>query len=468
MYRWLKSCMSTDVVIPGTINEVPVTTISGAFKGCSSLTSISIPDSVTSIGSYAFAGCRRLTSVTIPQGVTSIGERAFADCTNLTTISIPVSVTNIGSYAFAGCSRLTSLTITPGVTGIGNCAFKDCTGLINISADTNNSTYTSISGVLYNKAGNQLTVCPGGLTNIIIPESVTSIGDYAFAGCKGFNRITIPQGVISIGDSAFSGCLGLTGIYVDAGNTTFSSIDGVLYNKAGTILVTWPGGLTSVSIPQGVTAIGYWAFSGCTWLSSIIIPEGITNIGNWAFADCTNLTDVSIPDSLTNIRNYVFPNCTGLTGITFNSAITAIHDDENTIPTQTKIIGYDPSTAKDYAAKYGRTFESLGSPPVDECFIATAAFGSKFTWPVALLRQFRDQYLMTTAWGTAFVNFYYYHSPPIAEFIAGSEPLRMLIRILLAPVIAIVYLICHPLLFAVLFILPVLFVYYKRRAISLS
>ncbi|MBP1761232.1 MAG: putative rane protein, partial [Firmicutes bacterium] len=149
--------------------------------------------------------------------------------------------------------------------------------------------------------------------------------------------------------------------------------------------------------------------------------------------------------------------------ITFNSATIAIYDDAETIPTTTKIIGLDQSTARDYAVKYGRTFETL-TQPTDECFIATAAFGSKFTWPVALLRQFRDKYLLTNAWGTAFVKFYYRNSPPIAAVIANSQPMRILVRVLLAPVIAIVYMIYHPMLMGtVLMLLTILFAYRIRQ-----
>jgi uncharacterized repeat protein (TIGR02543 family) len=432
----------TEVVIPDKLSGYPVTNIySGAFKGCSSLTSISIPASVTSVGDHAFAGCTGLTGITIPQGVTSIGD-----------------------YTFAGCTGLAGITIPQGVTSIGNCVFKDCTGLTNLNVDTNNSIYSSTDGVLYNKTGTILVACPGGLTSISIPESVTNIGDYAFVGCSGLTGITIPHEVTNIGDSAFSGCSALTNINADANNPTYKSMNGVLYNKAGTVLITWPGGLNSVTIPQGVTSIGYWAFAGCAGLASIAIPPGVTSIGSWAFADCTNLTTINITENVTSIRNYVFSGCTGLTGIdipesvtsiggnafdgctdltninvdtnnstytsvngvlynkavtillqcpkgltsisipagvtnigydafyscsgltsvtipsgvtnigvnafygcsslasiTFNSAATTIYDAYYTIPIQAKIVGYNPSTAKDYATKYNRTFQSLGT-----------------------------------------------------------------------------------------------------------
>ena len=142
-----------------------------AFEGCSGLTSITIPNSVTSIGQGAFHGCSGLTSINIPNSVTSIGSGAFYDCSSLTSVTIPNSVTSIRNSAFFGCSSLTSITIPNSVTSIGNWAFWNCSGL----------------------------------TSVTIPNSVTSIGDYAFQICKGLTSVTIPKSVTSIGDEAFDG-----------------------------------------------------------------------------------------------------------------------------------------------------------------------------------------------------------------------------------------------------------------------
>ena len=151
-----------------------------AFSGCSGLTSLTIPSSVTEIGSYAFEYCSGLTSLTIPSSVTSIGWYAFEGCSGLTSLTIPSSVTEIGRETFMGCSGLTSLTIPSSVTSIGWSAFSGCSGL----------------------------------TSLTIPSSVTSIGYYAFSGCSGLTSLTIPSSVTSIDDNAFSGCSGLTSIYV--------------------------------------------------------------------------------------------------------------------------------------------------------------------------------------------------------------------------------------------------------------
>ena len=174
-----------------------------AFYGCSGLTSLTIPSSVTSIGNEAFHGCCGLTSLVIPSGVTSIGDEAFYGCSGLINLTIPSSVTRIGWSAFEGCSGLTSLVIPSGVTSIGDEAFYGCSGLTSLVIP---SSVTSIDRSAFSGCSS--------LTSLTIPSSVTSIGNYAFEGCSGLTSLTIPSSVTSIGWSAFEGCSGLTSIYV--------------------------------------------------------------------------------------------------------------------------------------------------------------------------------------------------------------------------------------------------------------
>ena len=174
-----------------------------AFYGCSGLTSLTIPSSVTSIGGEAFYGCSGLTSLTIPSSVTSIGDYAFFGCSSLTSLTIPSSVTSIGNNAFYGCSSLTSLTIPSSVTSIGYAAFSDCSSLTSLTIP---SSVTSIGEAAFYGCSS--------LTSLTIPSGVTSIGEAAFSGCSGLTSLTIPSSVTSIGNYALKGCSGLTSIYV--------------------------------------------------------------------------------------------------------------------------------------------------------------------------------------------------------------------------------------------------------------
>ena len=338
--------LSGDIVLPSKIEGKPVTSIGGkAFYKCSSLTSVTIPNSVTSIGYEAFSGCSGLTSITIPDGVTSIGNYAFYGCSSLTSITIPNSVTSIGYEAFDNCDKLNQ-----------------------INVDTANTVYSSENGVLFNKEKTELIRYPAGKTDTAyaIPDSVTSIGGWAFDGCKGLTSITIPDGVTSIGYHAFSGCSSLTSvtvpnsvtsigrfafwccssltsitipesvtsigsyafldckkltqINVDTANTKFSSVNGVLFNKGKTELIRYPEGKadTSYSIPDSVTSIDWYAFYGCKGLTSITIPESVTSIGDSAFCGCSSLTSITIPDSVTSIGDYAFNRCGSLKDVYYS------------------------------------------------------------------------------------------------------------------------------------------------------
>ena len=265
----------TSITIPN-----GVTTIGdGAFKGCKSLTSITIPDGVMSIGYNAFYGCDSLTSITIPDSVTSIGDDAFHGCYNLTSITIPDGVTSICAQTFYCCTALTSITIPDGVTSIGYGAFFGC----------------------------------DSLTNITIPDSVTIIGKNAFNGCDNLTSIIIPDSVTRICEAAFEGCDGLTSITIPAGVT---SIEYRVFALCD--------GLTSITIPDSVTSIGYGAFSNCDSLTTIIIPDSVTSIGNFAFEDCDGLTSITIPDGVWGIGTKAFEDCDGLTSITIPDSVTSI------------------------------------------------------------------------------------------------------------------------------------------------
>src|SRR6185503_11156820 len=188
-----------------------------------------------------------------------------------------------------------------------------------ITVDALNSFYSSVDGVLFNKTQTLLIQCPGGKAgSYTIPSSVTSVGGVAFSSCTSLTSVMIGNGVTSLGIYAFFSCSSLSAITVDALNSFYSSVDGVLFNKSQTLLIQFPGGKAgSYMIPNTVTSIGYYAFSGSTGLTSIRIPNSVTSIGEHAFEFCTSLTCVTIGNGVTSIEFGAFFSCTNLTGVYF-------------------------------------------------------------------------------------------------------------------------------------------------------
>ncbi len=230
-----------------------------------SIKTVIIEDGVASIGNYAFDICSSLTFVTIPNSVTSIGDWAFSSCSSLTSITIPNSVTSIGVEAFYNCRSLTSVHISD-IAAWCKIAF---------SRPFSNPLYYAqnlyLNGTL--------------ITDLVIPNSVTSIGSYAFWDCSSLTSVTISNSVTIIEGAAFSSC----------------------------------SSLTSITIPNSVTSIGEWAFSNCIGLTSVTIPNSVTSIGRYAFEYCRSLTSVTIPNSVTSIGDWAFYECYSLTSITVDS-----------------------------------------------------------------------------------------------------------------------------------------------------
>ena len=314
-------------------------------------TSITIPDSVTSIGNEAFSRCTGLTSVTIPVSVTSIGERAFYNCTGLTSITIPDSVTSIADYAFEGCTDLTSVTIPDSVTSIGSWAFY-YTAWYNNQPD----------GLVYaGKVAYKYKGTMSSNTSIVLKEGTLGIAGSAFSDCTGLTSVTIPDSVTSIGSSAFYNCTGLTTVNWNAtactraGSSIFNGCSNLATVNIGDNVKIIPSyafrdctGLTNITIPDSVTSIGSYVFDGTAWYNnqpdglvyagkvaykykgtmpsntSIVLKEGTLGIAGSAFSDCTGLTSITIPDSVTSIGDWAFSDCTGLTSVTIGNGVTSI------------------------------------------------------------------------------------------------------------------------------------------------
>ena len=329
-----KDTSITTVIIPDSVTSIG----SYAFSECSGLSSVGIGNGVTSIGDYAFNGCRNLINVKIGNRTTSIGDYAFYNCKNLSSIEIPDSVTSIGSWAFYGCTSLTSVEISDNLSSIGYSAFRACSNLmivvipdnvifIDSFAFSNCSALTSFTipyGVRYIGRGTFFDC--SNITSVIIPDTVTSIYPEAFYGCDSLTSITIPDSVTSIGENAFYGCVSLA--YNTYGNVKYLGNENNPYLAAISTVHTnftnyelceqtkvIAGGafkscarLTNIDIPYGVRSIGECAFYNCTSLADITIPNGVKSIGSSAFYNCTSLKSIIIPDATISIGSYAFEN----------------------------------------------------------------------------------------------------------------------------------------------------------------
>ena len=260
----------------------------GAFSGCTSLSKVKLSKNLTKIEGDTFSGCTSLTEITIPDSVTEIrcnlGLGAFSGCTSLSKVDLPKNLTMIDEYTFSGCTSLTEIDIPDSVTSIGRFAFSGCTSLSKVDLP---KTLTTIEAGTFRDCTS--------LKEIVIPDSVTSIGGSAFSNCISLESITIGSGVESLGDEWIASCRRLENITVSPENKTYSSVDGVLFNKDKSELLAYPIGnkRSSYTIPDGVEKIGKKAFYGCRYIESLTIPVSVAEIEASALGNCYDIRTIN-------------------------------------------------------------------------------------------------------------------------------------------------------------------------------
>lgn len=285
------NCTDEEIIIPENFCGYHVTgIIKDAFYFCRTMKSVTIPQTVATIGEGAFRSCLELESITLPQTLTSIGAKAFQSCSALTAIEIPATVTSIGAGAFDGCSFLKQVVVPNGVTRIENSTFSNCIRLESV---------TLPQGLEY--IGNSAFYYCTKLNSIEIPSGVTSIGEYAFYRCYNLTSIVLPQGIKVIEAGSFYACSKLTNINIPHGVTR---IEGNSFGECNS--------LVSISVPSSVTTIEMWAFAKCNQLETVILEEGVERIERGAFENCKNLCNFLIPESVQYIDDSVFSNCNSL------------------------------------------------------------------------------------------------------------------------------------------------------------
>lgn len=272
-----------------------------AFTGCSALKEIDIPDGVAVIGDYAFDGCGALTSVSLPANLASVGNYAFDGCSTLKSVSLPDGVKSIGNYAFYGCSALTDVTLSKSLTAIGKNAFRSCSALKNVyvpSAKAWVSIAFADSYATPMRYAQNLYFAGKPAADVVIPEGVKAIGNYAFWNCTKLTSVSIPGSVKSLGTYAFGGCSGLEQISIAPG-----------LQAIGTYAFSECAGLTRVSLPDTVTVIGDRAFGWCVGLTAVSLSDSLETIGAGAFYDCCNLASITLPASVKTVGDEAFSWC---------------------------------------------------------------------------------------------------------------------------------------------------------------
>ncbi len=308
-------------LIPSSLREVKITGSNvrintASFLNCSKLSVIIISDDASAqgnIGDFAFRNCSNLTCVTIPDSIGNIGEYAFYGCYRLKNISISYNLTSkeIGAYAFYNCKQLTAISISNALETVGTYAFYNCQNLLSVNFPFSLTTIEDYAFANCMK-----------LEGVELKDNVTRLGRFVFDECKNIKYISIGEGLQNIDTSHFHLCTGIESIIVDIDNPEYYSSNNCLIAKYGGLIK----GCNNSMIPDGVTSIAGYAFEGCKNLTNIVIPDSVTMIGSHAFNDCSNLTSIQLSKNLTKIWSYAFANCSGLTELIIPDGVTIIEE----------------------------------------------------------------------------------------------------------------------------------------------
>ena len=331
-----------------------------AFYDCELLEEISIPGTVTTVGNSAFYRCKNLKNIEIPEGVTKIDGSAFIFCSSLEQIKLPQSLTSIGSGAFDNCTSLISVEL-PDNAIISSDTFKECKNLSDIVISDTNNNYIVKNGILYNKNMTRILCYPAGIkdTEFSVPETVKTIGDFAFYGAKVLESINIPDSVTNIGTDAFGECSGLKEVVIPDSVTSMG--EAVFYKCTS---------LEKVKLSVNITSPNPAVFQYCSSLKEVVLPESMKFISFFMFSYCKEITNVVLPDKLNSILSSAFQNCDNLKNITVPKNVTTIQDyalgyyyDEQSATYKKyddfTISGYAGSKAQEYAEANGIRFIEL-------------------------------------------------------------------------------------------------------------
>lgn len=358
----ITDCLTTAsgaLVVPSTINNLPVTTIGdSAFRNCQLITSVQVPEGITSLEQYAFYNCDLMETISLPDSLQSIGYGTFSrsealtsislpgistipneiltSCTSLHTVTFGEGTTSIGNQLFLGCDNLTTVNLPSSLQSVTaptqrrsdftGGSFFDATALTQINVTASNTNFSSSNGALYTANQAQLLVLPAGITGAFsLHSNTSSIAAYAFNRCYKVNSLHIGSSISTIDPYYYNDCTSLTSFTVDVANPSIKATDGVIFSSDDTQLLCYPTGKSGdYTIPDGVTSVAENAFYERDLLTAISTPSSLTSIGDSAFSKCSELVTATINGTLTELPSSCFNTCAQLTTVTLSPSIVTL------------------------------------------------------------------------------------------------------------------------------------------------